>query len=194
MVKNRELTEQKILAAVEQIIEKDGFEAVGVNAVTAVSGVNKVLIYRYFGSIDNLLAKYIEQKDFWLVNDFTFIPENGVKDFVKEIFHQYINMLKASPILRKLYRWELSTNNPVIENIRKKREEIGLQIIEALSEMSGQDKKLVAAISSLITGSVSYLYMLSENCNVYNSLLINEDSGWNTLKEGIDFMFNKIFD
>lgn len=71
MVKNRELTEQKILAAVEQIIEKDGFEAVGVNAVTAVSGVNKVLIYRYFGSIDNLLAKYIEQKDFWLVNDFT---------------------------------------------------------------------------------------------------------------------------
>ena len=66
MNKNRNQTEQRILEAVGRIVESEGFEAVGVNAVANVSGVSKVLIYRYFGSIEQLLAKYIEDHDYWL--------------------------------------------------------------------------------------------------------------------------------
>ena len=46
MNKNRNQTEQRILEAVGKIVESEGFEAVGVNAVANVSGVSKVLIYR----------------------------------------------------------------------------------------------------------------------------------------------------
>ena len=50
--KDRNQTERRILDAVGTIVETEGFEAVGVNAVASVSGVSKVLIYRYFGSIE----------------------------------------------------------------------------------------------------------------------------------------------
>ena len=46
--RDRNLTEKRILEAVGKIVEAEGFEAVGVNAVANVSGVSKVLIYRYF--------------------------------------------------------------------------------------------------------------------------------------------------
>ena len=56
MKKDRELTEQRIFDAVGRIVESDGFEAVGINAVANESGLSKILIYRYFGSIDSCVV------------------------------------------------------------------------------------------------------------------------------------------
>lgn len=64
MIKDRDNTERRILDAVGRIVEREGFEAVRINAVATESGMSKILIYRYFGSIDGLLAKYLEDKDF----------------------------------------------------------------------------------------------------------------------------------
>ncbi|MBR5644465.1 MAG: TetR/AcrR family transcriptional regulator [Salinivirgaceae bacterium] len=191
--RDRNLTEKRILEAVGKIVEAEGFEAVGVNAVANVSGVSKVLIYRYFGSIEQLLAKYLEDNDFWLNTEFPAMQHDNVKEFSKTVFRAYIDMLRKSPALRKLYRWELSTNNPAIEKLRERREQTAMGIINAVSQMSGQSLDRVAGISTLITASVSYLCVLSENCGVFNSLEIDNDSGWDKLLETIDFMFDKIF-
>ena len=56
--KNRELTEFALLNAVNTLIEDEGFENLGVNAVAAKAGVSKMLIYRYFDSLDGLIAAY----------------------------------------------------------------------------------------------------------------------------------------
>ncbi len=192
--KDRNQTERRILDAVGTIVETEGFEAVGVNAVASVSGVSKVLIYRYFGSIEQLLAKYLEDNDFWLNTEFPIQQYDNVKEFSKAVFRAYIDMLRKSPALRKLYRWELTTNNPAIAGLRERRERTAMDIINAVSRQSRQDVDQVAGISTLVTGSVSYLCILAENCAVYNSLEINSDSGWDKLLKTIDFMFDKIFD
>lgn len=64
--RDRDATEQRMLKAVGEMIRRDGFEKLGVNAVAAHCGVSKILIYRYFGSLDGLLAAYIRQHDFWI--------------------------------------------------------------------------------------------------------------------------------
>ncbi|MBP5369506.1 MAG: TetR/AcrR family transcriptional regulator [Bacteroidales bacterium] len=192
MTKDREQTEKKILEAVGKIVESNGFEAVGVNAVAAESGVSKVLIYRYFGSIDQLLAKYVEQNDFWLNYQFENIPSGDVKSFATGIFREYVNLLRNTPSLRRLYRWELTSQHPSIAILRQKREETALKIIETVCKASGEEFDHVAGISTLITASISYLCILAENCGVYNSLQIDSESGWEKIIETIDFMFNKL--
>lgn len=194
MKKDRDMTEKRILDAVGTIVERDGFEAVGVNAVAAASGVSKVLIYRYFNSIDKLLVKYIETNDFWLNADFASLPCSDVREFAKQIFRAYIDMLRKSPALRKLYRWELSTQNPAIDRLRRMREEMGMKIIDSVCQQTGHERSRVAAVASLITASVPYLSILSESCPVYNSLEINADSGWQQITETIDYIFDKILD
>ena len=55
-MKDKELTQEKILEAVDNIIANDGFERVGVNAIAQKAGVSKMLIYRYFGGLDELIC------------------------------------------------------------------------------------------------------------------------------------------
>jgi hypothetical protein len=53
--RDRAATEERILAAVGQVLARDGFGAIGVNAIAREAGVDKVLIYRYFGGLPELL-------------------------------------------------------------------------------------------------------------------------------------------
>lgn len=89
-VKNRQATEQLLLEAVNRLVEQDGFEGLGINAVAAQAGVSKMLIYRYFGSLNGLIAAYIRQYDFW-INVRPELPgRERLGDFIKELFRQQI--------------------------------------------------------------------------------------------------------
>ena len=61
--KDRETTEKRLLTAVGEIVEESGLESLGINAVAQRAGVSKMLIYRYFGSLEDLIAQYIIQQD-----------------------------------------------------------------------------------------------------------------------------------
>ncbi len=72
MERDREATEKMLLDTIGQMIAENGFEKIGVNAVSAQSGVSKILIYRYFNSIDGLIAAYIRKHDFLLNSSLDF--------------------------------------------------------------------------------------------------------------------------
>ena len=136
--KDRETTEKRLLTAVGEIIEESGLESLGVNAVAQRAGVSKMLIYRYFGSLEDLIAQYIIQRDYW-VNIPTEIPgKNELNAFVKDMFREQIRQLREDKMLIRLYRWELSVNNPIVEQIRRKREENGIKLIEFISRISNR--------------------------------------------------------
>src|SRR3990167_678198 len=63
--RNREQTAARMVAAVGEVLARDGFSGVGVNAVAKQAGVDKVLIYRYFGGLPQLLQAYGRSGDFW---------------------------------------------------------------------------------------------------------------------------------
>lgn len=63
--RDREATERRLLEAVGELVCESGFEQIGINALAARAGVSKVLVYRYFGSVDGLLAAYVRRHDFW---------------------------------------------------------------------------------------------------------------------------------
>lgn len=48
-------------------------------------------------------------------------------------------------------------------------------------------------MASLLTASITYLVMLEDFCPVYNGILLNENSGWEQINEGIEVFINKIF-
>jgi len=202
MTRDRDLTEKKILDAVGRIVERLGFEAVGVNAVAAESGVSKVLIYRYFGSIDDLLSKYLESNDFWLNYDFNNLPietlqpldKDQLKQFSQQLFRTFITKLRNSPALRKLYRWELSSSHPALQSLRQRREETAQKIIGMVSRFAQIPLDDVAVFSTMITATMSYLCILADNCPIYNTLKIDSEEGWEKIMNSIDSIFEILFD
>ena len=124
-MKNREQTEEKILEAVGSIIENQGFEKVGINAIATEAGVSKMLIYRYFGGVEELIAQYLIQKDYWANTDAAIINPEAVGDSIKSMFRRQVEQLRNDITLRRLYRWELFTDNQNIQQLRNRREENG---------------------------------------------------------------------
>nr|WP_314863055.1 TetR/AcrR family transcriptional regulator [Porphyromonas endodontalis] len=89
-MKDRELTEKRLLEAVGNIIENDGFEKIGVNAIAQRAGVSKMLIYRYFGGVDELIAQYLLRKDYWANTDMGIINLSDIGGCLKRLFGEQI--------------------------------------------------------------------------------------------------------
>ena len=193
MERDREATEKRLLDTIGQMIIEQGFEKIGINAVSAQSGVSKILIYRYFNSIDGLIAAYIRKHDFWLNTSFEFSDTMQMLPTIKEMFYKHIERLRIDPVLRKLYRWELSCNNDIIKSLREQREKVGMNLIEQVCTLSGRPKQEIAVLSAIITTSTTYLAMLGDYCPVFNGISIDDDNGWKQIYKEVVNLLDKLF-
>lgn len=191
--RDREATEKRLLKTIGEMISNEGFEKIGINAVATQSGVSKILIYRYFGSVEGLMAAYIRQHDFWLNFPLEFPERDQLPAFVKKMFQGQIEQLRSNPTLKRLYRWELSCNNDMIVKLREQREKIGVNLVEKVSQLTGHPQQQIAAMASILTASITYLVMLEDFCPVYNSIPLNNDSGWKQISEGVEVLIDKFF-
>ena len=189
-MKNREQTEEKILEAVGSIIENQGFEKVGINAIATEAGVSKMLIYRYFGGVEELIAQYLIQKDYWANTDAAIINPEAVGDSIKSMFRRQVEQLRNDITLRRLYRWELFTDNQNIQQLRNRREENGCRLIKMVSALTGCPDAQVAALASILSASISYLALLESQCQSYNGICLQTDEGWNQLMQGIEMIID----
>lgn len=191
--RDREATERRMLTAVDEMVRMEGFEKIGVNALAAHCGVSKILIYRYFGSLEGLLAAYIRQHDFWINFPLDIPGRRQLPEFLKKTFRTLISRLHGDPTLKRLYRWELSSDNELVTALRMQREHAGLELISRVCRKTGLPESEVAVLATFLTASVTYLVLLEENCPVYNGIPIHEDAGWEQIVLGIDRLIDKLF-
>ena len=187
-MKSREQTESKILEAVASIVESDGFEKLGINTVALKANVSKMLIYRYFGGLEELVARFIMQKDYWANTDTLILNPHLVGDSIKSMFRNQIEQLRNDVTLRRLCRWELSCHNASIDRLRDKREENGCNLIKVVSRLTGCSNSEVASLASILSASISYLTLIEDQCPTYNGIALQTDKGWEQIAQGVDMI------
>jgi len=187
-MKSREQTESKILEAVASIVESDGFEKLGINTIALKANVSKMLIYRYFGGLEELIARFIMQKDYWANTDTLILNPHSVGDSIKSMFRNQIEQLRNDVTLRRLCRWELSCHNASIDRLRDKREENGCDLIKVVSRLTGCSNSEVASLASILSASISYLTLIEDQCPTYNGIALQTDKGWEQIVQGVDMI------
>lgn len=187
-MKSREQTECKILEAVASIVESDGFEKLGINTIALKANVSKMLIYRYFGGLEELVARFIMQKDYWANTDTLILNPHSVGDSIKSMFRNQIEQLRNDVTLRRLCRWELSCHNASIDRLRDKREENGCNLIKVVSRLTGCFNSEVASLASILSASISYLTLIEDQCPTYNGIALQTDKGWEQIAQGVDMI------
>ncbi|PTL31656.1 TetR family transcriptional regulator [Prevotella sp. oral taxon 313] len=187
-MKSREQTESKILEAVASIVESDGFEKLGINTIALKANVSKMLIYRYFGGLEELIARFIMQKDYWANTDTLILNPHSVGDSIKSMFRNQIEQLRNDVTLRRLCRWELSCHNASIDRLRDKREENGCNLIKVVSRLTGCSNSEVASLASILSASISYLALIEDQCPTYNGIALQTDKGWEQIAQGVDMI------
>ena len=187
-MKSREQTESKILEAVASIVESDGFEKLSINTIALKANVSKMLIYRYFGGLEELVARFIMQKDYWANTDTLILNPHSVGDSIKSMFRNQIEQLRNDVTLRRLCRWELSCHNASIDRLRDKREENGCNLIKVVSRLTGCSNSEVASLASILSASISYLTLIEDQCPTYNGIALQTDKGWEQIAQGVDMI------
>ena len=189
-MKNRELTEKKIIDAVERIIENQGFEKLGINAVASEAGVSKMLIYRYFGGLDELLAHYLMQKDYWANTDTTILEQANVGESIKNMFRKQIKQMRNDIMLKRLCRWELTADNDNIRTLQDRRERNGRDLIQMVARLTGCFNAEVASLATILSASISYLVLMEEQTSTYNGIDLQSEEGWKQIMDGIGLMID----
>ena len=128
MARNRASTEEKILSAVGEILaEPGGSRRIGVNAIAERAGVDKVLIYRYFGGTEGLLAAFAEKSGLWpTVEDAArerAIPEGDLAQALAALVQGYLAALRRRPATLEAIAWDLGEKNAISPSFDAFREQ-----------------------------------------------------------------------
>lgn len=151
--RDSEQTRLTILDALERILVEKGFTGVGVNAVAREAGVDKVLIYRYFGSMEGLLEAFRDGRDLSLrisevLDEF---PRNTpVSSIVTRLLLKGAKAFRENDLARELARWELTEKNPLTVAYSRSLEKNELRSLE--DRGIKPDKDTVVAVTLLLCG------------------------------------------
>lgn len=157
-----EVTRQLLIDAVGEILREHGWRGLGVNKIAYRAGVDKKMIYWYFGSYNNLLKIYIKSKDFWMPVFEQFQgsgspSEDELADYIASIFKGLFNVFYAEPEMQTFIHWQISDDRPVLREISEEREFQGAQIAAMTDPHFEGSEFNFRAVLALILGGVYYV-------------------------------------
>lgn len=191
MVRNREQSEARLIASVGQILARDGFAGLGVNAVARAAGVDKVLIYRYFDGLPNLLRAYGEQEDFWptpaevLGEDIAAIQALPVGERVAHVVLGLFDALRKRPQTIEILAWEAIEDNALTRTLADIREHWALRVIAQVYPDPAERSDDVLALANLLVAGFQYLMIRARRSSAYGGVALDTDAGWQRIRAGI---------
>lgn len=198
-VRDKEATRGRLIHAVGSLLSKHGFTALGVNAVAREAGVDKVLIYRYFGGLRELIAAFGREGDFW--PSIEELADGDIEAFnmlsldakMSQLAKNFIAAIQRRPLTQEIMAWEMVERNELTVELETIRETMSLRFIEIFfSEMN--QRVDIQAITTIIGAAISYLVSRSRHIRRYNGVDLQSKEGWKRLEDAIELIVKGVLE
>lgn len=197
--RKRDSTAAKIIEAVGSVLARDGFAKIGINAIAREAGVDKVLIYRYFDGLPNLLSAWAGSGAFWPTVEqlIDASPPNLMALPLAQRYtlflNHFIDSLRARPLTIEILAGEINHRNVLTEIIEQQREQWGNEVIRTLTQASDHAAypELLPLTNVLIAG-VQHLLIRARSIRNFGGLDIQSDEAWHQVKQSIALMARKL--
>ncbi len=196
-IRDKQITSRRLVNAVGSLLAKNGFKGIGVNAVAREAGVDKVLIYRYFGGLPGLITAFGKEGDFWpstlemAGGDLQKFSLLSLEKRLSELGINFIGALRKRPMTQAIMAWEMIESNELTQELERVREQ---SIMEFFQMFFMEDRIQVdlQAIIMLIGAAISYIVIRSNNIDLYGGLEIGSDQGWHRIEQAISAICTSI--
>jgi AcrR family transcriptional regulator len=192
-VRNKSITRKRLISAVGSLLAKKGFKGLGINALAREAGVDKVLIYRYFGGLPGLISAYGKEGDFWpsalelAGGDFHGYANLSLSEKLSVLTRTYIKALRKRPVTCEIMIWEMSERNELTAELEEVRESSMMEFFQMFL-LTEDNKKDLQVVVALIGAAISYLVLRSKNIDLYAGLDLSSDRGWKRLEKAIEVL------
>ncbi|QDW23999.1 TetR/AcrR family transcriptional regulator [Pedobacter sp. KBS0701] len=198
-LRNKEKSKQKFLDAVEKILHTKGFSGLKVNDIARTAGLDKKLIYNYFGGKDELIDEYIRSQDFWSnVKDESggLVVSDGGKTFAKAMLLSQFDYVFKNKDLQKILLWGLVENRKSLKKLANDREENGARLFESITDPHFKENaKRYRAIIALLISGIYYLdiYATTNDCT-FCGLDLKTTEGRSEIEDALSFLIDKTYE
>lgn len=192
--RNRTQTEGRLRQAVEDLLVEGGFGALTPSAVAQRAGVDKMLIYRYFGDLAGLVRSIAFAPDFFptfedlrgndSVADLLALP---VSARAARILDRNARALLARPVVLELMVWELVERNELTAIMEEARESLGLRLLAELFP-DVADRSRLGAMSAVLSAGIAYLALRRRKIRWFSGVDLRSDDGWKEIVAAIEAM------
>ncbi|MDP3854329.1 TetR/AcrR family transcriptional regulator [Phenylobacterium sp.] len=189
--RNRPRTEARLREAVGAVLVKGGFAALTPSAVAREAGVDKMLIYRYFGGLPGLVEAVANGPDFFPTfeevcdGDPAALRALPLSERSAVVVDNYARLLMARPVVLELMVWELVERNELTAIMETAREEMGLRLAREIFAGGGGRAAQINAVSALLGAAVTYLALRRRKIRWFNGVDLRSDEGWAQLREAV---------
>ncbi|WP_417355359.1 TetR/AcrR family transcriptional regulator [Flavobacterium sp.] len=184
LLRDKDRTKARMVAAVGKVLQKKGYPGLTAPNIARAAGVDKKLVWTYFGGVDNLIEEYITQKDFWksgskdYVSDMLSEPDKVGKEQIYTLLQNQFDVLLKDKSLQKIIHWEMGEKSKVLRKIADEREEVGERIFEILEADRDDSNVNLRATLALMLGGIYYLSLHAKsNGSKCCGIDINEEAG-----------------
>ncbi|MEA3511183.1 MAG: TetR/AcrR family transcriptional regulator [Actinomycetota bacterium] len=177
-------TKRRLLDAVGSILASEGFSALGINAVAKEAGVDKVLIYRYFGGMTDLLHAFGQSVDFWptvaevLGDDPSEMMELSLADRWAIGLSRYAEALRRRPVTKEILAWEQIEQNELTHILRQVRRSWFEELMSHFPDDDDATEADLVGTVLLIVGAIHYFVVLSRLQEDFSGVAVRSDDGW----------------
>lgn len=194
--RDREQTEKLILEAATKLIAEKGFTAFGVNAVAKEAGVDKVLIYRYFGDLPGLVEQLGSRLDLWLGSAETVqAPLQSYATFTTPVLLHYLRELRGNVLLQRLLAWELVQEDEHIQRLAKARSKAISSWFAKVSAGAPLPPKGVdaGAINALLIGAAHHLALRESSAGEFTGIDLHSPEHWKRLEAAFEYIIQRVY-
>lgn len=198
--RNSENTKQRIIDAAMRLLSEGGFASFGVNSVAREAGVDKVLIYRYFGGLPELLREIAGRSEFWPDAEEIIgvgrdeIASLDLRRIAAMIIKGRMRELRKRPLTQEIMRWEMIEKNDLTEELHKEREKKGWELFNMLPvSFSIPEEMDLEAIAALAIAGATYLVLRSKTAGTFQGVSLHTEEGWRRFEKAIDTLVDAYF-
>lgn len=193
VTRNRATTEERLKEAVKVLIVQGGFGALTPGAVARQAGVDKMLIYRYFGGIEGLVMALAQAPGFFpdleelAGGDLAAARALPLAERVAAVTRAYAQALMRRPVVLEMMVWEMVERNALTAIMEEQREIQGLRIgAELFGDTGNADE--TNAVAAILGAAMSYLVLRRRKIRLFNGIDLHSEEGWERLEAAVRLM------
>ncbi|SYZ73409.1 Transcriptional regulator, TetR family [Candidatus Zixiibacteriota bacterium] len=201
MERDKERTRKKIIEAAGRLLAQKGFRQLGINSVAREAKVSKVLIYRYFGGLPELLQAIAEDGNYWpTATDLVGAEINlrrvpNPEQISITILLNYLKEMRRRKLTQEIVRWELIHNNELTDRLSRIREKQRTEMLGALPIEQGKYHELdLGAAAALLHAGITFLVLHSKTAEEYLGIDLHSNFGWKRLERALESLINGYFE
>jgi len=198
--KNKEETKQKLIKATGEIFMEKGYKGLNASKIADTAGVNKVLVYRYFGNVQELFKAYLIQKDYWIstqdhVDDVIQVDDSG-RELAKNALKDQIAYFLANKEMQQIIRWQITEPNDISRSVADSRERVGEQLFEVIDPYFQDTDVNFRALMAVTVAGIYFLILNAQiNGSTFCGIDMNTQKGIteveNAVQQLVDLAYEK---